>query len=107
MILQKVKEKKKMSKLVHKLFLTRGVPGTHDIKMLNHVISNLKRKKFKTTLIPTFEKSKDDRRKKRIAKSHQKPQIIIFEGWCVGAQDQKYADLVKPINTLEKYVIRK
>ena len=55
-----------MSKLVHKLFLTRGVPGTHDIKMLNHVISNLKRKKFKTTLIPTFEKSKDDRRKKRI-----------------------------------------
>ena len=54
-----------MSKLVHKLFLTRGVPGTHDIKMLNHVISNLKRKKFKTTLIPTFEKSKDDRRKKK------------------------------------------
>ena len=100
---KKLSERKKMSKLVHKLFLTRGVPGTHDIKMLNHVISNLKRKKFKTTLIPTFEKSKDDRRKKKNwLKVTKKPQIIIFEGWCVGARDQKYADLVKPINTLEK-----
>ena len=27
------KERKKMSKNIHPLFLTRGVPGTHDIKI--------------------------------------------------------------------------
>ena len=31
-----------------------------------------------------------------------KAEIIIFEGWCVGAINQKKKDLIKPINTLER-----
>ena len=54
----------KMSKKVILLFITRGVPGTHDVKLLNQTISKLKQKKFKTVLIPKFDKSKDDRFKK-------------------------------------------
>ena len=48
MIFIKLKRKKKMSKNVHPLFLTRGVPGTHDINLLKKTFKNLKKKKFKT-----------------------------------------------------------
>ena len=36
------KERKKMSKNIHSLFLTRGVPGTHDISLLNKTFNSLK-----------------------------------------------------------------
>ncbi len=98
-----LKERKKMSKTVHPLFLTRGVPGTHDSKMLLNTIKILKKKKFKTIKIPKFDKSIDDRFKIRYwQKIKKKPDIIIFEGWCVGAKPQPYKELVKPINILEK-----
>ena len=35
-------ERKKISKKISPLFLTRGVPGTHDTKMLLNCINNLK-----------------------------------------------------------------
>ena len=41
-----------------------GVPGTHDIKLINNVIQKLKKKNFKSVLVPKFDKSKDDRFKK-------------------------------------------
>ena len=55
-----------MSKTIHPLFLTRGVPGTHDIKLLNNVIQKLKKRNFKTVLVPKFDKSKDDRCHKKL-----------------------------------------
>ena len=58
-------ERIKMSKTIHPLFLTRGVPGTHDVKLLNKVILKLKKKKFKSVLVPKFDKSRDDRFKKK------------------------------------------
>ena len=96
-------ERAKMSKSIHPLFLTRGVPGTHDLKLLNKVIQNLKKKKFKTVLVPKFDKSSDDRFKKtKWQKIRTAPQIIILEGWCVGAIHQKKTELIKPINNIEK-----
>ena len=67
--------KKKMSKSIHPLFLTRGVPGTHDLKFLNKVIQKLKKKNFKTVLIPKFDKSKDDRFKKTNGRKLKLPRI--------------------------------
>ena len=96
-------ERKKMSQKIHKLFLTRGVPGTHDTKLLKSTLLKLKKKNFKSLSIPVFDKSKDDRKnKKRWLKITKKPEIIIFEGWCLGAINQKKKDLIKPINTLER-----
>ena len=96
-------ERKKMSKFTHPLFMTRGVPGTHDSKMLYKVIKRLKDKKFKKLTIPKFDKSKDDRFKQNFwQKITKKPDIVIFEGWCVGAKPQKKKDLIKSINLLEK-----
>jgi len=98
-----LKERNKLSSNVHKLFKTRGVPGTHDTKLLKKTFSDLVKKNFKPVLIPSFDKSKDDRvPKKKWKKIYKQPQIIIFEGWCVGAIPQKNKNLIKSINTLEK-----
>ena len=44
-----------------------------------------------------------ERKKKKWLKVNQKPNIVIFEGWCVGAIGQKNKDLNLPINKLEKH----
>ncbi len=96
-------ERRKMSLKTHKLFLTRGVPGTHDTDLLKNCFKSLKRKKFRPFYLPKFNKSYDDRYKKsQWIKIKAKPDIAIFEGWCVGANNQTSHILKKPINSLEK-----
>ncbi len=98
-----LKERKKMSVKISPLFLTRGVPGTHDTNLLFKCLRIMKRSKFKKILIPKFDKSIDDRmQKNKWQKIKKKPDIVIFEGWCVGVTPQKNKDLLAPINTLEK-----
>ena len=96
-------EREKMSKKVNALFLTRGVPGTHDTKKLFSCIRSLKGYRFKKFKIPKFDKSIDDRlAKNKWQNVKKKTNIVIFEGWCVGARAQKKKDLINPINKLEK-----
>ena len=98
-----LQEREEMSKKISSLFLTRGVPGTHDTQMLFQCIKNLKKDKFKKFTIPRFDKSIDNRSSKgKWLKVKKKPNIVIFEGWCVGAMAQKNKDLNFPINKLEK-----
>ena len=97
------KERKKMSEKVSPLFLTRGVPGTHDTNLLFTCLKKIKESNFSKILIPKFDKSIDDRLpKKKWQKVEKKQDIVIFEGWCVGATPQKKKDLIAPINILEK-----
>ena len=98
-----IKERKIMAKKISPLFLTRGVPGTHDTKMLYSCIKNLKSSKFKKIIIPKFDKAIDNRApKNKWLKVTKKPNIVVFEGWCVGAEPQKKKDLLISINKLEK-----
>ena len=100
---KKLSERKKMAKKVHQLFRTRGVPGTHDTSLIKKIFINLTKKNFKPLTIPLFDKSRDDRfPKKKWQKIKKQPEIIIFEGWCVGAEAQKKKYLKKSINILEK-----
>ena len=93
-----------MSQKVSKLFLTRGVPGTHDSRALLSCLKNFKKEYFNKIRIPQFNKSNDDRYKKKDwIKIFKKPDIVIFEGWCVGAKPQLKNSLIKPINELERY----
>ena len=97
-------ERRIMSKMINSLFITRGVPGTHDTKKLFKCIKYLKNKKFKKLTIPKFDKSIDDRLpESKWLKVKKKPNIVIFEGWCVGVSAQKNKDLKSPINKLEKH----
>ena len=98
-----IKERKKLSKIKHPLLMTRGVPGTHDIDLMLNFFKKVKSKKFKNINVPKFNKAVDDRCRKGLwHKLKLKPDVVIFEGWCVGARPQKISELKKPINTLEK-----
>ena len=97
------KERKILSKKKHSLLMTRGVPGTHDIDLMLKFFKKIKSNKFRSLEVPKFNKAMDDRYKKRLwYKLKFKPDVVIFEGWCVGAKPQTAKQLKKPINSLEK-----
>ena len=97
------KDRKLLSKNKHSLLMTRGVPGTHDIDLILQFFKKVKSKDFRYLVVPKFNKAIDDRYKKSLwYKLRSKPDVIIFEGWCVGAKAQTNKQLKKPINSLER-----
>ena len=97
------KERFLLSKKIHPLLMTRGVPGTHDINIMLNFFKRVKKNNFKSLKLPKFDKAIDDRCKKSSWYTIKKrPNVIIFEGWCVGARAQKNSMLKKSINSLEK-----
>ena len=97
------KDRNLLSKKVHPMLLTRGVPGTHDINLMLNFFKNMKSKKFKSLKVPSFNKAVDDRSiKKNWQSIKEKPDVIIFEGWCVGAKPVSASSLKKSINLMEK-----
>ena len=100
---KKRKERFLLSKKIHPSLMTRGVPGTHDINMMLDFFKRIKRKEFRSLKLPKFNKAIDDRYNKKLWHSIKKrPDIIIFEGWCVGAKAEKNNTLKQPINSFEK-----
>jgi D-glycerate 3-kinase len=90
-----------LSDSVHPLFATRGVPGTHDIPLLESVLENLV--SGKNTIIPVFDKSTDDVKPiNQWRHVNEAYQVIILEGWCVGTTSQADQDLNLPLNELEE-----
>jgi D-glycerate 3-kinase len=97
------KDRKILSEKKHPLLMTRGVPGTHDIDLMLSFFKKVKSRNFKNLLVPKFNKAIDDRYKKSLwYKVKTKPNVVIFEGWCVGAKAQSSSQLNKPINSLER-----
>ena len=95
------KERLRLAADIHPLFATRGVPGTHDISLAINVLDAVRA--GRATRAPSFDKGADDRR----PDSHSVVipadlDILIFEGWCLGAEPAAAADLVAPINRLER-----
>ena len=93
-------QRTQLSKNIHPLFLTRGVPGTHDLVLMNKKIKQIFNKEFPIYL-PIFDKVSDTR--KRSYKKVLKADVIIFEGWCAGAQPVDLNYLQKNFNNLEKH----
>ena len=97
------KERFLLSKKIHNLLKTRGVPGTHDTNIILDFLNKVKHKNFKPLKLPKFNKATDDRFKKELWYSiNKRPDVIIFEGWCIGARPQKNYQLKKHINSVEK-----
>ena len=97
------KERFLLSKRIHPFLMTRGVPGTHDINMMLDFFKRVKGKKFRSLKLPKFNKAIDERYNKKLWYSLKKrPDVIIFEGWCVGAKPEKNNTLKKSVNSMEK-----
>ncbi len=90
---------------IHPLFKTRGVPGTHDVELGISILSKLKQNKQldESVMMPVFDKAKDDVLDvKSGCKLDANIDIILFEGWCVGAEAQNESSLYPAINELEE-----
>ena len=91
-------KRNKLSKNIHPLLITRGVPGTHDIVALKNDIINFQKKKF-PIITPRFNKLKDNiSSKKNIIKNAE---ILLLEGWCCGSPSINKKYLFQNINRLE------
>lgn len=97
------KERAELAAEVHPLLQTRGVPGTHDTKLGIQTFEQLKGlQENQEATIPGFDKSIDDRAPASSWHRVTGPvDIVIFEGWCVGATEQPYASLETAVNALE------
>jgi D-glycerate 3-kinase len=85
---------------VHPLLRTRGVPGTHDVDLLVTVLADLGA--GETVAVPGFDKGLDDRLPESAWRRIRGPvDVVVLEGWCLGARPQPTATLDAPCNDLE------
>ena len=83
----------------HPLFATRGVPGTHDVALGEVILDDLLA--GRTAAVPRFDKAADDRA--AVRRMVEPPiDVVLFEGWCVGAVPQPAVALREPLNALER-----
>ncbi|MBC9035091.1 kinase [Sphingomonas sp. JC676] len=93
-------ERTALGEAVHSLLRTRGVPGTHDVALAMTMLDLLQ--SGEPVRLPCFDKTRDERA--TTAQWQVAPagvQVILFEGWCVGARPQSDAALAEPVNALE------
>lgn len=96
-------ERRQLANTVHPLLITRGVPGTHDTKLLDDCLTGLRKLGRKEKMpLPRFDKAVDDRADKSQWPVLEGPvDLIILEGWCVGSAAEDNESLADPINELE------
>ena len=96
-------QRNKLSQVVHPLLVTRGVPGTHDVELAKRALDALTDSDLSQSLaLPAFDKARDDRAPQREWPIVEAPvEVVLFEGWCVGARPQPARALAVPVNALE------
>ena len=94
-------ERQQLAEHVHPLLATRGVPGTHDMGLMQQILIEL-RAGDSEVKIPRFDKSQDDRADVAHWQTFMAPvDVVIVEGWCIGVASQTEEALVVPVNLLE------
>ncbi|MCB2064990.1 MAG: kinase [Novosphingobium sp.] len=92
--------REELAREVHPLLATRGPPGTHDIALGIEVLDALRA--AEPTALPRFDKARDDQADPASwSRVEGQCQVLLFEGWCVGAVPQDEAELARPVNDLE------
>lgn len=91
--------RRRLARETHPLLLTRGPPGTHDTALGLHLLDELRRPG--AVQAPRFSKAHDDRGPS--APAFAAPaDVVLFEGWCVGARPEPAERLAAPLNALER-----
>lgn len=93
-----------LAREVHPLFATRGVPGTHDLVLLQQVIADLSDAgPDDETRLPDFNKRADDRQPVDAWRVFRgRPKAILIDAWCLAALPEAAAALTGPVNPLER-----
>jgi D-glycerate 3-kinase len=82
---------------VHPLLRQRGVPGTHQISRLQQDLTT--HLAGQSVALPRFDKALDD----RVADAATcRYDLLIIEGWCLGALPQSPEQLAFPVNELDR-----
>jgi len=94
-----------LSRTVHPLLATRGVPGTHEVQLGRDILMHLRQLGSGQSMrLPRFDKARDDRLPVEQWDQVNGPlDIILFEGWCVGARSQPEYALKIAVNSLEEF----
>ena len=97
-------QRQHIAQTVHPLLATRGVPGTHDMALLKHTLDALLAPAAADPVaIPRFDKTRDDRRPESAwDRVRAGVDLVLLEGWCLGARPQAVAALTEPANALER-----
>ena len=91
-------DREALAERVHPLLATRGPPGTHEIERLEATIRALEG--TARVAIPEFDKGRDDRVADRLVEAPV--DVVVLEGWCVGAPVRPFDESSEPINALER-----
>ncbi|MFV9614309.1 MAG: phosphoribulokinase [Gammaproteobacteria bacterium] len=92
--------RQQLGREVHPLFVTRGVPGTHDAALIENILDALMNRQPCTA--PRFDKASDERCAESEWVVYREPvNVILFEGWCNQSPVQSLDELVNPVNELE------
>ena len=89
-----------LGRAVHPLCATRGAPGTHDVGLACEVLDALL--EGRPVALPRFDKIADDRLPRSQWPIAQHTDFVILEGWFLQVPAQSPAELVEPINALER-----
>jgi D-glycerate 3-kinase len=92
-------ERRRLARDVHPLLATRGVPGTHDVALGLDILAGFDA--GRPLLLPRFDKAEDDRRPVSDWEATPPLDLLILEGWCIGARAEPDAALREPVNRLE------
>ena len=96
-------QRQRLARRAHPLLATRGVPGTHDVPLAHRVLDALTHPgAARQVTVPAFDKATDDRVPEQDWRRIDAPaDVVLFEGWCVGARPQTPESLSNPVNQLE------
>ena len=94
-------DREALARDVHPLLRTRGAPGTHDVALGLSVLDSLAGEGV--TALPRFDKAFDDRAPAETWPRVAGPvDIVLLEGWCLGARPEAPEALLEPVNALER-----
>ena len=85
---------------VHPLLATRGPPGTHDVALACEVLAALRA--GRPVRVPRFDKLADRRLPRTQWREVERADLVLFEGWCLGAPPEDEAALATVLNRLER-----
>lgn len=96
-----IAQRRQLAARVHPLLVTRGPPGSHDLALGHAVLDALHA--GRRCRLPRFDKLAD-----RAQPQVHWPQVLqpldllVLEGWMLGVPAQEPAELVRPVNALER-----